>query len=188
MTTHVRVLCRALVPCCALILAAGWATIAEAQEGSPQYPLPTDVESLDGIIRAYYEVVSGPAGKSADRARDESLHAPGARIGISGVDPDGKPTLQMMTLGEYHDRFGGPRANPFYEWEIHRVTQRFGNIAHVWSTYAISDTPGGASTGRGINSIQLYFDGARWWITGWVFDSERAGNPIPRQFLPTGPG
>ena len=37
---------------------------------------------------------------------------------------------------------------------------------------------------RGINSIQLYFDGERWWITSWVFDSEREGNEIPGEYLP----
>jgi hypothetical protein len=89
-----------------------------------------------------------------------------------------------MTLGEYHDRFGGPRAQPFYEWEIHRVVQRFGSIAHVWTTYIESDSPQGETRGRGINSIQLYFDGERWWITSWVFDSEREGSEIPAEYVP----
>ncbi|MGH2618532.1 MAG: hypothetical protein ACRDJC_25150, partial [Thermomicrobiales bacterium] len=59
-------------------------------------------------------------------------------------------------------------------------------IAHVWSTYVVSDAQDGTPTGRGINSIQLYFDSTRWWITGWIFDVERAGSPIPRQFLSAG--
>ena len=67
---------------------------------------------------------------------------------------------------------------------MHRVVQRFGNVAHVWSTYASSREPGGDVFGRGINSIQLYHDGSRWWITSWIFDQERAGNEIPAEFLP----
>ncbi len=160
---------------------------AFAQVDAPPFPLRADVETVDGIIRAYYEIVSGPAGTAPDRARDESIHFPNARVGMSGVDRHGVPTLTTMTIGEYHDRLGGPRREPFYEWEIHRVSQRFGNILHVWSTYVSSDAPNGPERSRGINSIQLYFDGSRWWITGWIFDAEREGNPIPAQYLPRNP-
>ena len=86
-------------------------------------PLPGDVETLDGIIKAYYEVVSGPAGEPADRARDESLHHAAALVGMAGVDRDGNPRVSTMTLGEYHDRSGGPRRQGFYEWEIQARTK-----------------------------------------------------------------
>jgi hypothetical protein len=148
------------------------------------YPLPGDVVTLDGIIDAYYEVVSGPAGESPDRRRDESLHVADALIAITGVDSAGDPSIATMTLGGYHDRFGGPRQSGFYEREIHRITQRFGNMAQVWSTYAITDSPEGPELRRGINSIQLYHDGERWWITSWIYDNERDGTPIPSRYLP----
>jgi hypothetical protein len=143
-----------------------------------------DVESLDGILAAYYEVVSRPAGTAPDRARDEWIHHPDALVAITGVDDQGVPVIRTMTLGEYHDRFGDPDAASFFEWEIHRTVQRFGNVAHVWSTYASGREPDGEVFGRGINSIQLYHDGTRWWITSWIFDQERAGNEIPPEFLP----
>ena len=158
--------------------------VAPNRAGAQEEPRPEDVATLDGIIAAYYDVVSGPAGESADRRRDESLHRPGALVAIAGVDAEGKPALQTMTLAGYHDRFGGPRQEAFYEWEIRRVTERFGNIAHVWSTYVASDVRGGPARTRGINSIQLYYDGQRWWITSWIYDSERAGNPLPARYLP----
>ncbi len=121
-----------------------------------------DVESLDAILSAYYEVVSRPAGTAPDRERDEWIHHPDALVAITGVDPGGEPVIRTMTLEEYHDRFGDPDAEAFYEWEIHRLVQRFGNVAHVWSTYASSREPGGDVFGRGINSIQLYHDGTSW--------------------------
>lgn len=145
---------------------------------------PADVADLDGIIGAYYDVVSGAAGEVADRERDAWLHHPDALVAISGVSLEGEAFVRTMSLDEYHDAFGGAREAPFYEWEIHREVRRFGNIAHVWSTYASSAEPGGEPFARGINSIQLYHDGSRWWIMGWIFDSERAGNEIPREFLP----
>ena len=160
------------------------------QLGSTQAPLPEanpqDVATLDDIIRAYYEVVSGPAGESPDRLRDQTLHLPNALVGVPGVGDTGEPKLQTMTLDEYHDRFGGPRSEGFFEVEIHRVVQRFGNIAHVMSTYAASTTADGDPFVRGINSIQLTWDGARWWIVSWIFDQEGPGNPIPAEFLPGG--
>jgi hypothetical protein len=145
---------------------------------------PADVGTLDDIIRAYYEVVSGPAGELPDRARDHSLHLPEAVVGIPGRDESGKPRLITMTLDQYHDRFGAARAEGFYEKEIHRIVHRFGNVAHVMSTYASSTTPNGEIIDRGINSIQLTWDGERWWIVSWIFDSERPDNPIPEEFLP----
>jgi hypothetical protein len=164
-----------------LPLVLAWAlTLPLAAQTAPR---PEDVATLDGIMKAYYEVVSGPAGGRPDRARDHTIHVPDARVGLPRQTPDGI-RLAMMTLDEYHDRFGQPRSAPFYEVELHRVVQRFGMITHVWSTYGYSDRPGGPIQQRGINSIQCYFDGTRWWILGWVFDSERAGNPIPTEYLP----
>lgn len=148
------------------------------------YPLAKDVATIDGIIKAYYEVVSADEGVPRDTARDRSLHHPDARAIITGKDASGKSFINNMTLAEYHqiaEREGNP---PFYEEEIHRETQRFGNVAHVWSTYAWRTSPDGPIGGRGINSIQLYHDGTRWWITAWIFDSEREDNPIPAEFLP----
>jgi hypothetical protein len=143
-----------------------------------------DVETLDGILDAYYEVVSRPAGTAPDRERDEWIHHPDALVAITGLGASGAPVIQTMSLSEYHDRFGAADAAAFFEWEVHRVVQRFGNVAHVWSTYASSREPDGEVFGRGINSIQLYNDGSRWWITSWIFDQERAGNEIPPEFLP----
>jgi len=143
-----------------------------------------DVETLNGILDAYYEVVSRPAGTAPDRERDEWIHHPDALVAITGLGADGNPVIQTMTLAEYHDRFGAADAPAFFEWEVHRTVQRFGNVAHVWSTYASSGEPDGEVFGRGINSIQLYNDGSRWWITSWIFDQERAGNDIPAEFLP----
>ncbi len=143
-----------------------------------------DVATLDGIIAAYYEVVSGAAGVERQTERDSYLHHPDARAIVTGVDSEGAAFIRNMTLAEYHADTRASGNPSFYEWEIHRVTQRFGNVAHVWSTYAWSDEENGAVQGRGINSIQLYHDGERWWITAWIFDSERSDNPIPRVYLP----
>ena len=131
---------------------------------------PDDVGTLDGIIRAYYEVVSGPPGESADVERDKSLHHPQAWVGLAGLDPDGKPRVSVTTLAGYHGD-NAPRKEGFWEWETDRVVQRSGNMVHVWSSYASARTEGGEPFERGVNSITLFHDGERWWIMGWMFDS-----------------
>ena len=147
-------------------------------------PDPGDVASLDAIMAAYYEIVSGPAGEPADRQRDEYIHIENAQVGFTILDDHGNQGLHLMTIGRFHEMFGGPRREPFYERELHRVTQRFGAVVHIWSTYESSREPGGEAFTRGINSIQLYFDGERWWVTSWIFDQERDDNPIPAEYLP----
>ena len=129
-----------------------------------------DVATLDGIIHAYYEVVSGPAGESADLERDRTLHHAQAWIAVARVDSSGTPIVNVMTLDEYHGD-NVPRRRGFWEWETNRVTKVSGNMVHVWSSYASARTHGGEPFARGVNSITLFHDGERWWIMNWMFDA-----------------
>ena len=141
-----------------------YALMAHAQGGNSR-----DVSSIDAIIDAYYEVVSGPAGESVDTARDRFLHHPDAWVAIAGKDDSGKPFVNIMTLADYHgDNL--PRTEGFFEKEVDRVVSRSGNMAHVWSSYTSAFTEDGEPFTRGVNSITLFFDGERWWIMGWMFD------------------
>ena len=164
------------------LLLACLATATAAQEPDAAYPRPADVETIDGIVAAFFDVVSGPAGSTPDRARDESLHYPGARIVMSGGG--GQSRLQAMDVAGYHERYGGVRPSAFYEREIHRETLRFGSIATVWSTYAASATPDGTPMFRGISNLHLVHDGTRWWIAGWTDQRETPDHPLPARFLP----
>ena len=144
--------------------------IVPAATGAQQAPRPEDVVSVDAIIRAYYEVVSGPAGETADVERDRSLHHPDAWIAIANVNRSGEPGVRVMTLDEYHGD-NAPRQQAFWEWETDRVVSRSGNMVHVWSSYASARTQGGEPFARGVNSITLFHDGERWWIMNWMFDA-----------------
>ncbi len=140
------------------------ATASAQQEARPE-----DVATVDGIMRAYYEVVSGPPGESADLERDRTLHHPEAWIAIAGTDAAGTPRVTIMTLDGYHGD-NAPRREGFWEWETDRVTKRSGNMVHVWSSYASARTEGGEPYARGVNSITLFYDGTRWWVMNWMFD------------------
>ena len=145
---------------------------------------PADVATLDGIIRAYYEVVSGPAGQPRDWARDSTLHHPEAVVTVVGRDADGAVVIEPSDLAAYHAQSGGLAEAGFFEVEIARETQQHGAVAHVWSTYEWRQTADGPVGGRGVNSIQLVWDDARWWIVSWMFDGRSDAPPVPEAYLP----
>ena len=140
-----------------------------------QEPRPEDVSSMDGILQAFYDVISGPAGEAVDVDRDRSLHHPDAWVAIANENANGVRVVRRMTLDEYHGN-NAPRQQAFWEWETDRVVRRSGNMVHVWSHYASALTPNGEPFARGVNSITLFDDGERWWIMGWMFDQSADGD------------
>jgi len=146
-------------------------------------PRPEDVATIDGIVAAFYEVVSGPVGQPRDWGRDATLYMEPMSFTIAGVDSAGNPVARTISKQQFVDDSDAFLVESgFTEREIHRETRQFGNIAHVWSTYEWTTADG--QSGRGINGIDLFHDGTRWWITHATWDSEREGNPIPDEYLP----
>ena len=146
-----------------------------------------DVESLDGIIAALYDVISGPAGEVRDWDRFKGLFVEGARLIPTGRGPNGvghriwSPQEYVETAGASLERDG------FFESEIGRTTERFGNIIHVFSAYDSKRTLQDPEPfARGINSIQVLDAGDRLWIVSIFWDSERPDNPIPEHYLNRG--
>ena len=142
---------------------------------------------MDAILAALYDVISGPAGQPRDWNRMRSLFVPGARLIPAVYRPDSVPTLRMWDVEQYIST-AGPRleSGGFFELEIARRTEQYGGVVHAFSTYesrrAASDpTP----FARGINSIQLWFDGKRWWVVTIYWEGERPVNPIPARYLQT---
>ncbi|HKX83480.1 MAG TPA: hypothetical protein VJL58_04600 [Pyrinomonadaceae bacterium] len=148
---------------------------------------PADVASVDSIIKAVYEVISGDAGKERDWDRFRSLFVEGARlIPTTGKNKDtGLIAARIITPEEYIKR-SGPflLKEGFHEREVARRVEQYGNIAHVFSTYdskhKVSDEK---PFMRGINSFQLMNDGKRWWIVTIYWQAETQENPIPKQYL-----
>jgi hypothetical protein len=175
-----------IVASCGLI----WAASVDGQEAQPEpvqvseiEPLAADVESIDGMITAFYDVISGPSGQPREWDRDATLYPSNVQFTPTRVSPEGEIFGQLMTKQEFIDRANSYLVESgFTEREIHRVTRHFGNIADVASTYEWTTEDG--STGRRVNFIHLFNDGERWWITHATWDGERADNPIPAEFLP----
>ena len=147
-----------------------------------------DVESIDAIIAATYDVISGPAGKKRDWARERSLFYPGARLIPTATVP-GKTDVDLAPLildvEGYIQRVEPLFAREgFYETEVARRTEQFGRIAQVWSTYESRHDPSEPEPFmRGINSIQLFNDGERWWILSIYWQHESKQHPLPEKYL-----
>lgn len=154
---------------------------------SAQEADPADVSSADAVISALYDVISGPAGEARDWDRFRSLFAEGARLVPTGRAPDGAVRMRVWSPDDYIAAAGAQlERGGFFEREIGRVSETFGNVTHVFSTYDSRRTAEDSEPfARGINSIQLLDDGTRWWIVTVMWDSERPDNPIPAKYLAT---
>ena len=166
----------------ATVLTAASMTLAQnAKEANP-----ADVSSLDSIMKAVYDVISGDAGKARDWDRFRTLFHTDARLIPTGKNPQtGVVTARVLTPEDYIKR-----SEPFlvkegfFEREIARRVEQYGNIVHVFSTYesrhkADDKTP----FARGINSFQLYNDGKRWWVLTIFWEGETKDNPIPKKYI-----
>jgi hypothetical protein len=145
-----------------------------------------DAVSIDAIIKALYESISGPAGAPRQWERDRALYAPGALMipmRPPSVTKDGRGAAEILDFDGYvKSRTPFFAANSFYEVEIARKEFRFGAMAHVLSAYEGRETPNGKLIKRGINSIQLFHDGTRWWVVSIMWDNEREGVELPEDF------
>lgn len=152
-------------------------TVAQAQERAAN---PGDVASIDGLIYAYYESVSGHPGLR-DAARMLSLFVEGGKISIDLTGE--KPTHKLVEDYLKTDGFL-TISTDFFEREISRDTQQFGDMAHVISTYGISDAMDNTDYfARGVTMFQLVRQNERWWILSTLWQRESPDRPLPAQLL-----
>ena len=148
---------------------------------------PADVGSIDAIITAVYDVISGGVGQARNWNRMRSLFVPGGRLMPTFPRPEGGVAMRLLGVNDYIAG-SGPQLERvgFREREIARRTEQFGHIAHVFSTYE-GRTETDSTVIRGINSIQLMNDGTRWWIVSIFWEAERPDMPLPAAYLRSEP-
>jgi hypothetical protein len=182
---------RTLLVSCAVLLAASSlqpmdaraAPAASHAESTPAAQ-PADVASMESIIKAVYDTISGPKDQVRDWNRMRSLFVPGARL-IAVHSGKGGPNVARVLSVEDYVRVAEPlmAKKGFFERESHRTVERFGDIAQVFSTYESRyAAPDAKPFERGINSFQLMFDGQRWWVVTIYWQGETPEQPIPKQY------
>ncbi len=172
-----------------LLFAIVYGIAAFGQQTPPQPEAtaanPADVKSIDRIVAALYEVISGPAGQKRDWNRFRSLCWPGARLIPLALTADKTGQApRLLSVEEYITRTDPFFAREgFYENAVANRAERWANIAQVFSTYESRHARGEKPFARGINSIQLFNDGRRWWVLNILWENESAQNPLPEHML-----
>jgi hypothetical protein len=159
----------------------------QAAPATPPAAKPADVATPDAILAATYDVISGPAAQQRDWDRFRSLFIPDARLAATGPKKTGGGyDLRVVTPAQYvalADAYF--QKNGFFEREISRKAERYGNIMQIFSTYESRHNASDPQPfARGINSFQLFYDGARWWVVTIFWEEETPDTPVPKEFLP----
>jgi len=152
---------------------------------------PADVASPEALVSAAYDAISRAPGEPSDWDRFRSLHLPDAVL-VPAIEQTGGD-FRPMSVDEFiawaeawqqeTAPIGSDADEGFFEREVHAVTARYGDIAHVMSTYA-AGVPGAEPRPAGVNSMQLVFDGRRWWMVSVIWDEIPGAGPIPQKYMP----
>jgi hypothetical protein len=146
---------------------------------------PADVSSPEAIINALYDVISGDSAVKRNWDRMRTLFVPEGKLISSGMKADGSFLYRVMTVDDYITR-SSPfmEKHGFFERSVSNKIEQFGNIAHIFSTYESRNKKDEVNPfARGINSIQLLFDGKRWWIMNVLWTGETQANQLPEKYL-----
>ena len=143
-----------------------------------------DVSSADAIVKALYDVISGPSSKARDWNRFRFLFGKDAHMMTAVPHKDSGTIIRTITPEQYIER-NGKRLQEigFVEKELYRITETHGAVTHMFSTYQ-SDftTNGNAQQTRGINSIQLFNDGKRFYVVSIFWDGD-SKKQIDKKYL-----
>jgi hypothetical protein len=161
----------------ATILAGVLAGSSMAQAPDTGCPLPSEPEGIPAALDA---AITGPADK--DRACMKALLIPEARLMFVSSAADGAPIYKLETLDEWIARAKARGHVMLEEKQLKFEIERYGNTAHLWSSYALLSD--GKQVARGINSIQAIKEAGGWRVTGIMVQAESATAPLPKEYLP----
>ncbi len=159
------------------LLVGALAGKAMAQAPDAACPLPAEPGAIPAAIDA---AITGPADK--DRACMKALLIPEARLIVVSVGADGTPAYTILTLDDWIARVKARGHATLEEKQLKFHTQQYGNIVHLWSTYALRSE--GKQVARGINSIQAIKEAGGWRVMGIMWQAESASAPLPKEYLP----
>jgi len=150
---------------------------ALAQTPAGGCELPAEPEGIPAALDA---AITGPADK--DRHCMQVLFVPEAQLTFVSVGSDGVPGSRIETGVEWIARVKARGHSLLTEKQLKYRVERYGNIAHLWSSYALQSD--GKEVARGVNSIQAVRTSNGWHVAGILVQAESAAVPLPRDMLP----
>ncbi len=156
-----------------------------ALQAAAQTPRPGDVDSVEHLMAATYDVISGPAGAPRDWDRFRSLFYPEVgRLVSSGRNGEGNVYIRNLSVEDYVTRAGKSfETTGFFEQPVATRIEVWDHFAALWSTYESRHGKDDKPFARGINSFQMINDGKRWWIISIYWKGEDGEHPIPEKYL-----
>ncbi|WP_147676822.1 hypothetical protein [Algibacter pacificus] len=144
-----------------------------------------NVATVSDVIETFYHEISGEKEDERDWKLFKFLFHPDAKLITAGKNDERQFQVKFMGSGDYiKSSEKWMISNGFIEKEIHRKSEVFGKMAHVFSTFeAFNSKTDEAPIIRGIYSIQLLNDGERWWILNLYWSHETWLHPIPGKYL-----
>jgi hypothetical protein len=179
-----RSLCRVMMGVAGLAVLGMTAMLAGAQTDGAMAQAPDAGCALPskpkGIPAAIDAAISGPADK--DRACMKALLIPEARMMFVSLGADGAPSYTLQTLDDWIARVKARGHTMLEEKQLKFHIESYGNIAHIWSSYALYSD--GKQVARGINGIQAIKEAGGWRVTSIMVQAESATAPLPKEYLP----
>jgi hypothetical protein len=159
------------------LLVGALAASAMAQAPDSACALPAEPKGIPAAIDA---AITGPADK--DRSCMKALFIPEARLIVVSIGADGAPSYTILTLDDWIARVKARGHSLLEEKQLKFHVEHYGNIVHLWSTYALHSD--GKQVARGINSIQAIKEAGGWRVMGIMWQAESATVPLPKEYLP----
>lgn len=144
-----------------------------------------DTKSVQNILDAYYDCISGPIGEKRDFERLKNLFHPEARLIYSNWSNEtGKAYLLVFkTIDEFIGKMGYLDKKGFYEHEVSNVVHSFSSVTQVFSTYRFRVEDKSIPDGQGMTSYDIFYDGDRYWILSMFWAAENQRYKIPEKYL-----
>lgn len=144
-----------------------------------------DVNSIENILNAYYDCISGPIGEKRDFDRLKNLFHPEARLIYSYWNKESTKASNLIfkTIDGFIEKLDYLDKKGFYEYEIANKIHTFSSVTQVFSTYTFQVEDHSIPNGRGITSYELFFDGNRYWIMSMFWVAENEKYKIPEKYL-----
>ena len=143
-----------------------------------------DVSSVQNILDAYYDCISGPIGQARDFDRLKNLFNPSANFIYTywNEQETKASTLIFNSIDEYIERLDYLDKKGFYEYEISNIINEFSTVAQVFSTYTFRVEDKSIEPRTGITSYEIFFDGSRYWIMSMFWNFESNKYKIPSEY------
>lgn len=140
--------------------------------------------TIDETIAVLYSSISGPAGQARDEELFKSLFVEGAQLRAQYEDSLGNRKIALRTVDSFWSGLSKFTAtHAFFEKETARRTEHWDGMAHVWSSYQAFDGEDSQQPfAEGINSIQLFFDGSRWWVVSIYWQPVFGEGNLPKTY------